>query len=322
MAGPGGHPGRRPAAARAPARHPNRPGALPAPAHWRHDRQPVPPHPRRRDRGHPGWQREDHPQAPRCRRPRPRRPGPPHPAHLRSREEDRVMTLAASPPRPLPIRPRPVTGESPASYLRRLARANHLRPGYLRRYLRQPGSEGTIRLDWLATLAGRPLPALERALASPAGGPGGHPGPPGRRTRQADKPRLFAAIRRDARDNGLSIRALADRHGVHRRTVRQALTSPWPAPRRSYERRSKLDPFKDAIDAMLLPEAHGSGNPPRTAKEIFDRLVAEHTMTGVSYATVRDYVASRRPIQSSGPSHADSDIRDAQLMITHLKGLF
>ncbi len=227
------------------------------------------------------------------------------------------MTPAASAPRPLPIRPRPMTGESPASYLRRLARANHLRPGYLRRYLRQPGSEGTIRLEGLAILAGRPLPVLERALTGPAGSraPARHP------ARRPDKPSLVAAIRRDARDNGMSIRALADRHGVHRRTVRQALASPWPAPRKSYERRSKLDPFKDTIDAMLLPEAHGSGNPPRTVKEIFDRLAAEHTMTGVSYAIVRDYVASRRPIQNSGSSRADSDIRDAQLMITHLKGL-
>ena len=33
----------------------------------------------------------------------------------------------------------------------------------------------------------------------------------------------FAAIRRDHRVEGLSIRALSDRHGVHRRTVRQAL---------------------------------------------------------------------------------------------------
>jgi hypothetical protein len=34
---------------------------------------------------------------------------------------------------------------------------------------------------------------------------------------------LFALIRRDARVEGLSVRALADRHGVHRRTVRHAL---------------------------------------------------------------------------------------------------
>jgi hypothetical protein len=43
------------------------------------------------------------------------------------------MVLDVGPPCPLPIRPRPMTGESPASYLRRLARANHLRPGYPRR---------------------------------------------------------------------------------------------------------------------------------------------------------------------------------------------
>ncbi len=106
------------------------------------------------------------------------------------------------------------------------------------------------------------------------------------------------------------------------RSTRPQPPTAWPAPRKSYERRSKLDPFKDTIDAMLLPEANGSGNPRRTVKEIFDRLVAEHMMTSVSYATVRDYVTSRRPIQSSGSSHADSNIRDAQLMIMHLKGLF
>jgi predicted DNA-binding protein (UPF0251 family) len=36
---------------------------------------------------------------------------------------------------------------------------------------------------------------------------------------------LFEAIRRDARLEELSIRALAERHGVHRRTVRQALAA-------------------------------------------------------------------------------------------------
>jgi hypothetical protein len=35
---------------------------------------------------------------------------------------------------------------------------------------------------------------------------------------------LFEQIRRDRDREGLSIRALAERHGVHRRAVRQALT--------------------------------------------------------------------------------------------------
>ena len=43
---------------------------------------------------------------------------------------------------------------------------------------------------------------------------------------------LFARIRRDARVEGLSVRALAARHGVHGRTERQALESAAPRERR------------------------------------------------------------------------------------------
>lgn len=43
---------------------------------------------------------------------------------------------------------------------------------------------------------------------------------------------LFEQIRRDHDREGLSIRALAERHGVHRRTVRQALESPLPPARK------------------------------------------------------------------------------------------
>ncbi len=66
---------------------------------------------------------------------------------------------------------------------------------------------------------------------------------------------LFALIRRDARVEGLSVRALAVKHGVHRRTVRQALVSSEPPerkPRRGVSRR--LESFKPAINAMLLED--------------------------------------------------------------------
>ena len=43
---------------------------------------------------------------------------------------------------------------------------------------------------------------------------------------------LFAAVRRDRRVEDLSIRELAEKYRVHRRTVRQALTS---APHRRVE---------------------------------------------------------------------------------------
>jgi DNA-binding transcriptional regulator YhcF (GntR family) len=44
---------------------------------------------------------------------------------------------------------------------------------------------------------------------------------------------LFEQIRRDQRAEGLSIRELAEKHRVHRRTVRQALASAVPPPRKA-----------------------------------------------------------------------------------------
>ncbi len=43
----------------------------------------------------------------------------------------------------------------------------------------------------------------------------------------------FEQIRRDRDREGLSIRALAERHGVHRRAVRQALVAPVPPVKRA-----------------------------------------------------------------------------------------
>ena len=51
----------------------------------------------------------------------------------------------------------------------------------------------------------------------------------------------FERIRRDHREEGLSIRALARRHGVHRRAVRQALASAVPPPRRVPPRAAPAD---------------------------------------------------------------------------------
>jgi transposase len=64
---------------------------------------------------------------------------------------------------------------------------------------------------------------------------------------------LFEQIRRDRDREGLSIRALAERHGVHRRAVRQALVSPVPPAKRSPQRRPapKLGAYRALIDAWL-----------------------------------------------------------------------
>jgi len=110
------------------------------------------------------------------------------------------------------------------------------------------------------------------------------------------KVELFAAIRRDSRVEGLSVRALAGKYGVHRRTVREALSSVWPAPRKKPPpRKSRLEPFKPAIEVMLRADLDAPRKQRHTVKRIFDRLVAEQEMEGVSYDTVCDYVRWRRP---------------------------
>jgi len=106
---------------------------------------------------------------------------------------------------------------------------------------------------------------------------------------------LFEDIRRDARCEGLSIRALADRHGVHRRTVRAALESPIPPPRKRPVRiAAKLERFKTLIDDMLVTDLTAPRKQRHTTKRIWTRLVDEHGCEA-SYSSVRDYVARRRP---------------------------
>jgi hypothetical protein len=194
---------------------------------------------------------------------------------------------------PLPIRPRPVAGEPAGSYIRRLARANHLRPSYLHGYLAgPPGYLGAIRPERLAILTGRSVAVLERTLTGLTRqtrdtAPDTQPLPPARRvTRAADKPALFAAIRRDAR-HGAPIRALASKYRVHRRTIRQALADPAPPSRRQPPRRaSAFDRLHDPITAMLASE------PDLPIRHIWERLVDDHAAE-ICYATVRDYVVTR-----------------------------
>ena len=80
---------------------------------------------------------------------------------------------------------------------------------------------------------------------------------------------LFAQIRRDARVEGLSIRALAARHGVHRRTVRQALESVEPpARKRRVQVAPKLDAVRELIDGMLREDLTAPKKQRHTATRI------------------------------------------------------
>jgi transposase len=106
---------------------------------------------------------------------------------------------------------------------------------------------------------------------------------------------LFERIRRDRRVERLSIRELADRHGVHRRTVRQALASAVPPPRKVYPRRPRpaIDPYVEVIDGWLREDRDAPRKQRHTARRVWQRLVAEHGAR-VAEVTVSRYVARRR----------------------------
>jgi transposase len=60
-------------------------------------------------------------------------------------------------------------------------------------------------------------------------------------------------------------------------------------------RASKLDDFKPIIDEILRVDLDAPRKQRHTVTRIYDRLIAEHDMQGVSYSVVRRYVADRKP---------------------------
>jgi transposase len=106
---------------------------------------------------------------------------------------------------------------------------------------------------------------------------------------------LFEQIRRDRRLEGVSIRELAERHQVHRRTVRQALASALPPPRKEYRPRPRpaVDPWASIVDGWLLADQDVPRKQRHTARRVWQRLVAEHGAV-VSEVSVSRYVARRR----------------------------
>ena len=105
----------------------------------------------------------------------------------------------------------------------------------------------------------------------------------------------FEQIRRDREREGLSIRELASRLGVHRRAVRQALASPLPPAKRppSHRPAPKLGPYQPLIDEWLRADLEAPRKQRHTAKRIWRRLVDEHG-ADVAETTVRDYVRRRK----------------------------
>jgi transposase len=112
---------------------------------------------------------------------------------------------------------------------------------------------------------------------------------------------LYEQIRRAHDREGLSIRGLARRFGVHRRDVRRALASPVPPPRKHPERAApKLDVWKPLIDEWLVEDRSAPRKQRHTGRRVWQRLVEEHSAE-VGESTVRRYVAEVRRSQEVPP---------------------
>jgi len=106
---------------------------------------------------------------------------------------------------------------------------------------------------------------------------------------------LSGQIRRDWRAGGASIRELADRHHVHRRTVRQALASAVPPPRKAYAERSRpaIGAYTAVTGQWLVADKDVPRKQRHTARRVWQRLVAEQGAE-LAEVTVSRYVARRR----------------------------
>jgi transposase len=112
----------------------------------------------------------------------------------------------------------------------------------------------------------------------------------------------FERIRHDKREEGLSMRALARRHGVHRRTVRQALASALPPPRVTTVRAAPvMGAWTPLIRSWLIEDRTAPRKQRHTARRIWERLLDEHG-AAVAESTVRQCVRDLRAELGSGIS--------------------
>jgi transposase len=104
----------------------------------------------------------------------------------------------------------------------------------------------------------------------------------------------FERIRRDARDEELSIRALADKHKVHRRTVRAALADAVPPVRKPPARTAPvLGPYEATIRRWLVEDLDAPRKQRHTARRVWQRLLEEEGAV-VAESSVRSLVARLR----------------------------
>jgi transposase len=115
------------------------------------------------------------------------------------------------------------------------------------------------------------------------------------------KVELFENIRKDYFVHKKSIREIARCHGIHRRQVRQAISSAIPPFRKASVRSGTvLTPlFKQKINEWLEEDLSAPRKQRHTGRRVYERLVELHAYQG-SEVTVRSYVYQNR--KESGAS--------------------
>ena len=278
------HPGAAPPAPRPPPRHARRPRPPPPPPNRRHDRRPLPPDPRRGHRRDPHRHREDHQGRPGRHPARPRRPEQCPPRPLR---RPPVTDTGDRPTlRPLPVRVAPRLGEGTDNYLRRLARANHLKPSYLNTLASPRSNTGRPDITLLAQLAARRPADLRRALADAPGKPlpeqrepAGQPEPPEDDfQRRIDLLFAYSDLRK-----GIPLRIIARRYKLHPRELRQSVQRQPP------RRLTRVIPDNDTQRRRIRALA-GAG---RSTAYIWARMMDDHD-TPLTNAAISDFLRRGR----------------------------
>src|SRR6266542_6955043 len=105
----------------------------------------------------------------------------------------------------------------------------------------------------------------------------------------------FELIRKDFYGMGLSVRAIARKHGVHRRRVREAIASALPPEPKAPTRVSTAltDEVREFIEKFLTEDKRAPRKQRHTAHRIWQRVTGELGARAAE-STVRAYVCERR----------------------------